>query len=198
MLSFSPWLGITPDIDLKHRAWCLAVERFLEQDVTWIRLYQGRRDPEDYLRWMDALINTFYRHQVVVDWVLDGLVAAERFPAAACYLDVADLPTLEKPVRAKLGCRWMSSCHNVSEIELAQQHDLDAVFISPVRKTATHPEMPALGWDGFARLAKRFTGPSFALGGVHRSDLVCAKEHGGYGVAGMRAWWDDLGVACSW
>ncbi|MDX8238194.1 thiamine phosphate synthase [Acinetobacter pittii] len=85
-----------------------------------------------------------------------------------------------------VGVRYIAACHDAVSLKQAQQIGCDAVFISPVKTTATHPEAVALGWERFSELARNSQIPVFALGGVHPDDLAIAQQHGAYGLAGIR------------
>ncbi|WPP71093.1 thiamine phosphate synthase [Acinetobacter pittii] len=85
-----------------------------------------------------------------------------------------------------VGVRYIAACHDAVSLKQAQQIGCDAVFISPVKTTATHPEAVALGWERFSELAQNSQIPVFALGGVHPDDLATAQQHGAYGLAGIR------------
>lgn len=80
----------------------------------------------------------------------------------------------------------IGACHNENEIECANLIACDAIFISPVQATPTHPEQSGLGWERFSALADMTEMPVYALGGVGRDDLDVAKAYGAYGVAGIR------------
>ena len=80
----------------------------------------------------------------------------------------------------------IGACHNENEIECANLIACDAIFISPVQSTPTHPEHTGLSWAGFAALANIAEMPVYALGGVACDDLKMAKAYGAYGVAGIR------------
>lgn len=86
----------------------------------------------------------------------------------------------------EVGVRFIAACHDAVSLQHAQQIGCDAVFISPVKPTTTHPEAVALGWERFADLAQNSQIPVFALGGVHPDDLAIAQQHGAYGLAGIR------------
>ncbi|MEN4915088.1 NUDIX domain-containing protein [Acinetobacter pittii] len=86
----------------------------------------------------------------------------------------------------KVGVRYIAACHDAVSLKQAQQIGCDAVFISPVKPTTTHPEAVALGWERFSDLAQNSQIPVFALGGVHPDDLATAQQHGAYGLAGIR------------
>ncbi|WP_083264704.1 Nudix family hydrolase [Pseudohongiella acticola] len=78
------------------------------------------------------------------------------------------------------------SCHDQHELELAAKVDADYALLSPVKATATHPDVRPLGWDRFQSLAQHSTVPVYALGGMQASDLITAHSHGGRGIAGIR------------
>ncbi len=82
--------------------------------------------------------------------------------------------------------RYIAACHDLVAINHAHKLGCDAVFISPVQPTPTHPEAVTLGWDGLAQMAQHSHIPVFALGGLHPDDLEQAVKHGAYGVAGIR------------
>ncbi|NUG22138.1 thiamine phosphate synthase, partial [Acinetobacter lactucae] len=86
----------------------------------------------------------------------------------------------------EVGVRFIAACHDAVSLKQAQQVGCDAVFISPVKPTTTHPEAIALGWERFSDLAQNSQIPVFALGGVHPDDLTIAQQHGAYGLAGIR------------
>lgn len=85
-----------------------------------------------------------------------------------------------------VGVRYIAACHDAVSLKQAQQIGCDAVFISPVKPTTTHPEAVALGWERFSDLAPNSQIPVFALGGIHPDDLATAQRHGAYGLAGIR------------
>ncbi|MCU4360101.1 MULTISPECIES: NUDIX domain-containing protein [Acinetobacter] len=85
-----------------------------------------------------------------------------------------------------VGVRYIAACHDAVSLKQAQQIGCDAVFVSPVKPTTTHPEAVALGWERFSDLAQNSQIPVFALGGVHPDDLATAQQHGAYGLAGIR------------
>lgn len=76
-----------------------------------------------------------------------------------------------------------ASCHTRDEIAKAGRLALDFALLGPVAPTPTHPDAVALGWDGFTAAAAGASLPVFALGGLSRSDLDVAIDHGAHGVA---------------
>ncbi|USA47993.1 thiamine phosphate synthase [Acinetobacter sp. C26M] len=85
-----------------------------------------------------------------------------------------------------VGKRFIAACHDAVSLQHAHQIGCDAVFLSPVNTTVTHPEAQGLGWNGFAALAQNSDILVFALGGVAPADLEQAQKHHAYGLAGIR------------
>ena len=94
------------------------------------------------------------------------------------------------------------SCHDEVSIDaanhLAQQrlaHGLSpviGVLLSPVYATKTHPDAVPLGWEAWSALAEHADMPVIALGGMRPDMVARAREHGAYGVAGIRAFMPDM------
>jgi 8-oxo-dGTP diphosphatase len=82
-----------------------------------------------------------------------------------------------------------ASCHDAREIEQASALGIDFAVLAPVLPTPTHPDARPLAWDGFAQAMRESAVPVFALGGLDRSDLDTAMDHGAHGVAMRRAAW---------
>ena len=59
-----------------------------------------------------------------------------------------------------------ATAHDAAEIDAANAVNADAVFVSPVHETASHPGATPLGVDGFRDLARRARMPAIALGGM--------------------------------
>jgi 8-oxo-dGTP diphosphatase len=82
--------------------------------------------------------------------------------------------------------RYIAACHDLVALQHAEQIGCDAVLISPIQTTQTHPERKALGWETLAQWTKHTHILVFALGGLHPDDLVKAQQDGAYGIAGIR------------
>ncbi|MFZ5722369.1 MAG: Nudix family hydrolase [Pseudomonadota bacterium] len=80
-----------------------------------------------------------------------------------------------------------ASCHNAGELALAFALGADFATLSPVLATASHPDVPSLGWDRFAALTSTAGLPVYALGGMHAGRLDRAVSHGAIGIAGITA-----------
>lgn len=84
---------------------------------------------------------------------------------------------------------FSTSIHNQDELTLAQQKGVDFCILSPVNKTASHPDTQPLGWKKFRRLTENATIPIYALGGMVAADLVLAKENGAQGISAIGEFW---------
>jgi thiamine-phosphate pyrophosphorylase len=85
----------------------------------------------------------------VTDWGADGL-----YGASSALSDVSQ-------THLKL-----ATAHDAAEIAEANRAGADAVFLSPVFPTRSHPGATALGMDEFHRLAALSEVPVIALGGM--------------------------------
>ncbi|RDD82650.1 Nudix family hydrolase [Dyella tabacisoli] len=81
------------------------------------------------------------------------------------------------------------SCHNEAELVQASRLQADFAMLSPVAVTASHPDVPPLGWSRFGQLVERAALPVYALGGMMPVDGDRARDAGGQGVAGIRGFW---------
>ena len=102
----------------------------------------------------------------------------------------ADSKTLNTLSQRPEGTLFSASCHNMAELLLAIKLNSDFVVLSPVQKTASHPDMQAMGWQQFSNLIENIPVPVYALGGVSESDLQAAWQHGAQGIAAISALWE--------
>jgi 8-oxo-dGTP diphosphatase len=82
-----------------------------------------------------------------------------------------------------------ASCHDVQELGHAMAIGMDFAVLGPVKKTATHPGVKPLGWNGFRAIAAHASIPVFAIGGMTRGDLDRARAAGAHGLAMIRGAW---------
>ncbi len=121
-------------------------------------------------------------------------VAFERPPGSADRGDLhlsaeAARPLVLRPVppRIRLGV----SCHDPWEIGQATRLGADYAFLGPVRETPTHPGDPGLGWERWAAWTGGAGCPVYAIGGLGPDDLGQVRRAGGFGVAAIRAFWNE-------
>lgn len=102
----------------------------------------------------------------------------------------ADSKTLNALTQRPMGLLFSASCHNIEELLHAHKLKADFVVLSPVQKTASHPDMQAMGWQPFSNLIENIPVPVYALGGVSENDLETAWQHGAQGIAAISALWE--------
>ena len=79
-----------------------------------------------------------------------------------------------------------TSAHNLADVGRANRLNVDAIFISPVFNTKSHPEKKPLNIHKFARLAKMVKMPVYALGGINSKTARPIIKYGiAYGIAGI-------------
>src|SRR5690606_15283890 len=76
------------------------------------------------------------------------------------------------------GKRYIAACHDLVSMKQAEKMGCDAILLSPVLATETHPEDRALGWEQFKNFAAQVEIPVFALGGMQAGDLLTAQQQG--------------------
>ena len=82
-----------------------------------------------------------------------------------------------------------ASCHNLQEIEHANELKLDYIFIGPVLEKHQIKACKILKWGEFAKLSKFSQIPSYAIGGLSNTDIETSIRLGGQGVAAIRSVW---------
>lgn len=78
-----------------------------------------------------------------------------------------------------------------TQVEMAKAIELGADFLllSPVKKTASHPELDGLGWQTFSEWVADIPVPVYGLGGMKPQDVDEAKQSGGQGIAAISGLW---------
>lgn len=77
------------------------------------------------------------------------------------------------------------STHEDEHIQQALKLEADFLLLSPVKPTSAHPDLQAIGWQGFEKMLKALPIPVYALGGMNPEDVNKAKSHGAQGVAAI-------------
>lgn len=125
------------------------------------------------------------RQQGAILLLNSDVVNAEQYAIDGLHLSSQALLTWQH--RPK-GYRWLAaSCHNAEELHHAQRIGVDFVVLAPVLTTPTHAQTTPLGWQKFAELIADTNLPSYALGGLTKTDLITAQNVGAQGIAAIRA-----------
>ena len=106
------------------------------------------------------------------------------------HLDSRTLMKMDSITTLQQQARLVSaSCHNAEELKTAEKLGVDFAVLSPVKKTSSHPEAQALGWEQFEQLSDLVSVPVYALGGLNQKDLEDAWSRGAQGIAGISGFW---------
>lgn len=95
------------------------------------------------------------------------------------------------PARPR-GLDWIgASVHNTADLNHAARLGLDYAVLGHVNPTRSHPDSTPLGWNGFTQLVGAgWPLPVYAIGGMQANDIETAQQHGGHGIALLRAYWE--------
>jgi thiamine-phosphate pyrophosphorylase len=124
-------------------------------------------------------------------FVNDRLDIALAVPCAGVQLGHGSLPV--GAARALNPLWWIGrSVHDLAETEAARTEGADYLVVGPLFATASHPGRPGLGLKGLqAIVAVAGELPVIAIGGITAERVRDVRGSGAYGVAAIRAFWDD-------
>jgi thiamine-phosphate diphosphorylase len=125
-------------------------------------------------------------------FVNDRLDVALAVPTAGVQLGHGSLPVTA--ARAINPLWWIGkSVHNLGEAEAARTEGADYLVVGPVFATASHPGLAPLGLVLLQAIASAVEGlPVIAIGGITADRVREVRNSGAYGVAAIRALWDDV------
>jgi len=162
-----------------------SLDQRLAQGLSLIQVREKGMPAPELERFAAAVIAKARAHGAKV-LINSDIELARRLGADGVHLAAAQLARLQH--RPALG--WCAaSCHNAAELARAAQLGVDFAVLGPVQATPTHPDAPALGWEGFARQVQGAAMPVFALGGMNPGDLETAWRSGAHGIAMVRGSW---------
>lgn len=115
-----------------------------------------------------------------------SLHSAVREPFA-WHFSAADLEKHRGGAWPDNGLRGLS-CHNIGDLELAEQQGFDYAFLSPIFATQSHPDAIPLGMDLLEEACERIQIPIIALGGMDFEKGGACLAAGAAGWAGIRCW----------
>jgi len=130
-------------------------------------------------------------------FVNDRLDVALSVPSAGVQLGHGSLPV--SAARALNPLWWIGrSVHDLAEAEAARTEGADYLVVGPVFATASHPGKAPLGVTGLRAIARAAGGvPVIAIGGITVDRVPEVMKSGAYGVAAIRALWDDAEPAAA-
>jgi thiamine-phosphate pyrophosphorylase len=124
-------------------------------------------------------------------FVNDRLDVALAVPTAGVHLGGGSLPA--RAARALNPLWWIGkSVHDLAEAEAARTEGADYLVVGPVYATPSHPGRRPLGIERLrAIVAAMDELPVVAIGGITIDRVTEVKNTGAYGIAAIRALWDD-------
>jgi thiamine-phosphate pyrophosphorylase len=124
-------------------------------------------------------------------FVNDRLDVALAVPVAGVQLGHGSLPV--SAARALNPLWWIGkSVHDLAEAEAARTAGADYLVVGPVFATASHPGHTPLGLKKLQAITKAADGlPVIAIGGITADRVREVRRSGAYGIAVIRALWDD-------
>jgi thiamine-phosphate pyrophosphorylase len=117
-------------------------------------------------------------------WIGGDPAFAQVLGADGIHFSERALPACGRWNRPHPQLRITAAAHSWRSIVRAARAGADAVLLSPLFATRSHPGAPGLGRLRFAQLAHRSPIPVYALGGI---DEHTAPALAGSGVAGIAA-----------
>jgi thiamine-phosphate diphosphorylase len=128
-------------------------------------------------------------------FVNDRLDVALAVPVAGVQLAYGSLPV--SAARALNPLWWIGkSVHDLAEAEAARTAGADYLVVGPVFATASHPGRAPLGLKKLKAIIKAADGlPVIAIGGITADRVREVRKSGAYGIAAIRALWDDADPA---
>ena len=135
--------------------------------------------------------------QTVRLFVNDRLDVALAVPTAGVQLGHGSLPV--STARALNPLWWIGkSVHDLAEADAARAEGADYLVVGPVFATATHPGRSPLGLAKLQQIAAAAGEiPVIAIGGITADRVREVRSSGAYGVAAIRAFWDDAEPAAA-
>lgn len=133
---------------------------------------------------MKAIDVTHYS-KLMINWAYAiQLLPEAQKQLAAIHIRQNQLYTLKRE-DLLMGAKYIAACHDLKAVQFAQDLGCEAVLISPVQATATHPDAKPIGFDGLATIAAKSHLLVYGLGGLKAKDLTQIKQCQAYGVAGI-------------
>lgn len=163
------------------------LERALARGLRLIQVREKGMTSQSLKTFAKSVVGLAHRHNAIV------LVNAPAEIALAVGADGVHL-SADRLMRATVrpDVEWCgASCHDRQELDQAARLGLDFVVLGPVKATASHYGGRILGWPKFREMIGRYPLPVYAIGGMTRADLVQSWEHGGHGIAAIRAAWKE-------
>lgn len=126
-------------------------------------------------------------------FINDRLDVALAVPCLGVQLSRGSLPV--KAARELSPVWWIGkSVHDLAEADAARAEGADYLVVGPVYPSATHPDRPPLGLTLLQEITALAL-PVIAIGGITAERVPEVAAAGAFGIAAIRALWDDADPA---
>ena len=184
-LELPPLYALTNAAENGVSAELARLELALTHGLRLVQIRDKTLPPQQRLQLAQGVMALAGRHPDVRVLVNDDDDLARAVGAHGLHLSSSRLAQArERPAFTSVA----ASCHSAEDLARASSLGVDFALLSPVLRTASHPDSEGIGWDAFARLIEHAPLPVFALGGMRPETLATAREHGAHGIALMRGW----------
>lgn len=166
--------------DTREADWLAAVAALPRTSAVIVRLRDGAARER-----LARALRPLCRARRIALLIADDPALAQRVGADGVHLPerhVAKLPGVKA-----LNRLWLVTCaaHNAAAVRRSRR--ADAVFVSPVFATASHPARRALGPTRFAALVRE-SAVAYALGGVETKTIRRLQAHRIVGIGLIDGW----------
>lgn len=179
---------VTPAPGASDKAWLSALEQALADGVQRVQLRAPGIDPARWVRLAERAAGLCQNAGAQV--LVNGDAALAARLGIGLHLRAAQL---EAAAEWTGGTRpqWLgASCHTAADLARVQAMGCDFAVLGHVRATPSHPGVPGIGWEAFARWRAGVSLPLYAIGGLGPRDLTDARHHGAQGIAAIRGLWE--------
>jgi len=112
---------------------------------------------------------------------------ARKLKADGVHFSDNDRLSLQILNRRNLPQKFILSvaCHNFLSVLKFRKLKVDAVFISPIFATKSHPEAKLIGLQALSRIILKAKHPIYALGGINSQNINSLQKLGAKGIGGI-------------
>jgi thiamine-phosphate pyrophosphorylase len=110
---------------------------------------------------------------------------AQQVNADGIHIPEKLLPNLKQWKRKKSNWLFTTSCHSKSSLKNIDLDIVDAILLSPVFPTKSHPDAEVLGPDRFKNIAASSKISIYALGGINKNNVKNFQGTKVVGFAGI-------------
>ncbi len=178
---------VTPSPGASDEAWSSALEHALSSGVKRVQLRAPGVDPARWARLAEDAAGRCRSAGVQV--LVNADVALAASLGVGLHLRAEQLHVAHDWNGAARPTVLGASCHSAADLARAQALGCDFALLGHVHATPSHPGVPGIGWEAFARLREAVSLPVYAIGGLGPEDVTQSRQHGAQGIAAIRALW---------